>query len=669
MESGNVVEFIDRQKIMCAVILEVKKQRLRLLTETNREVNISAGRLSYAGGRLDMAIGRHKMVTALKELANRREALIDQVDIQELWEVLNTEQEWIDLDTMTDFCFPDDSNHDHSSAVVRAFFRDRKYFKFNSDRFFPYTEAQVEQIVARQKETDRRNRIIEEGGDWLKKVLKGDAPEVRGEALAGDKIEFVDILKSMHIFGKDSKRHTLGKAMLSRAGMDEINDAFEALVKLDVFSEDENVNLHRFATPISFKKAASQRADELVAGHADTLDAVLKDPRRRDLTGLSLMTIDGQSTRDFDDAISIEEMGDHYRVGVHIVDVGCFVQKGDVIDKEAFNRGSSIYMPDLKIPMLPVNLAEGLCSLRAGELRPGVSVLANVTPMAELMDFEIVPSVIRVERQLTYYDTNQMADDDREIRILRDLAGKFREMRLADGAVQITLPEINVWIDGDGEVVVNRINRESDSRMLVSELMIMGNWLMARFLTEHEVPAVFRSQPEPKERILKGIEGSVFQNIAQRRLLSRFILSRESDRHSGLGLDAYVTSTSPIRKYFDLITQRQIRSILGMEEPYAPEEIDHLIQMLEQPMSNVGRVQFQRNRYWLLKYLKRRIGEKTPGLVLYRKRNSHHVLLTEFMIECDLPISSGVDLKPEDSIEVTIQRVDPRKDVLNVFMS
>ncbi len=669
MESGNVVEFIDRQRIMCAVILDVKKQRLRLLTETNREVNISAGRLAHAGGRLDIAMSRLKMVSALKELAKRREALIVQVDIEELWEVLNTEQEWIDLETMTDFCFPDDATHDHSSAVVRAFFRDRNYFKFNTNRFFPYTEEQVEQIVERQKETDRRNRIIEEGGDWLKQVHKGHAPEVGGEALAGDKVEFVEILKAIHIFGKDSKRHALGKAMLARAGMDEVNDAFRALVKLGVFDKNENVNLHRFATPVSFRRAATRRADELVAGAAGALDAMLEDPRRRDLTSLPLMTIDGQATRDFDDAISVEDMGDHYRVGIHIVDVGCFVQKGDAIDKDAFNRGSSIYMPDLKVPMLPVNLAEGLCSLRAGELRPGVSVLAKLTPMGELMDFEIVPSVIRVARQLTYYDANVMADDDREIRILRDLAGKFRETRLADGAVQITLPEINVWIDEKGEVTVNRINRESDSRMLVSELMIMGNWLMARFLAEHNVPAVFRSQPEPKERILKGIEGSVFQNIAQRRLLSRFILSRESDRHSGLGLDAYVTSTSPIRKFFDLITQRQLRSILEMEEPYTPEEIDHLIQMLEQPMSNVGRIQFQRNRYWLLKYMKSRIGEKTPGLVLYRKRNSQHVLLTEYMIECDLPHSSGVDLKPEDSIEVTIQRVDPRKDVLNVFMS
>ena len=111
----------------------------------------------------------------------------------------------------------------------------------------------------------------------------------------------------------------------------------------------------------------------------------------------------------------------------------------------------------------------------------------------------------------------------------------------------------------------------------------------------------------------------------QRRLLSRFVLNSEHEHHSGLGLDAYVTATSPIRKYFDLVTQRQIRAVLGLEEPYSMKEIDNIIQMLAQPMSCVSKLQFNRHRYWLL--------------------------------------------KPEDLIQITIQHVDARKNVLSVFMS
>ena len=154
----------------------------------------------------------------------------------------------------------------------------------------------------------------------------------------------------------------------------------------------------------------------------------------------------------------------------------------------------------------------------------------------------------------------------------------------------------------------------------------------------------------------------------QRRLLSRFVLSPKPEHHSGLGLDAYVTATSPIRKYFDLATQRQIRAALGLEVPYTIKEIDNIIQMLEEPMNCVSKLQFNRHRYWLLKYLEKRIGQKEEAVVLYKKRNTYHILISEYMIECDLPSSSGIDLKPEDLIQITIQHVNARKNVLSVFM-
>ena len=107
MEAGNIVEYIDRQKIICAVVMEVKKQRLRLLAETNREVNLSQSRLSHkCNMRIELSMGRTMIVDRLNQIANQRKALSADVDVKELWEVLNTEQEWIDLETMTAFCFP-----------------------------------------------------------------------------------------------------------------------------------------------------------------------------------------------------------------------------------------------------------------------------------------------------------------------------------------------------------------------------------------------------------------------------------------------------------------------------------------------------------------------------------------------------------------------------------
>ena len=154
----------------------------------------------------------------------------------------------------------------------------------------------------------------------------------------------------------------------------------------------------------------------------------------------------------------------------------------------------------------------------------------------------------------------------------------------------------------------------------------------------------------------------------QRKLLSRFVLGTKPQHHSGLGLDAYVTATSPIRKYFDLATQRQIRAILGLNEPASRDDIQKTIHMVEQGMGAVSRIQYARNRYWLMKYLEKKAGEKTEAVVLGKRRHSYLILLKEYMIECNLALSQGIELKPEDLVQVTIQHASARKDMLSVYI-
>ncbi len=662
MESGCIVEYIDRQKITCAVVLEVKNQRLRLLTENNREVNLSRKRLLHHDKmRLDLTLGRDQMVETLKQVVRKREQLIDHIDIRDLWEVLNTEQNWIDLATMTEFCFPESASGDHEAAVMRALFNDRLYFKFNPDGFRPNSEKQVELLAAQRKQAERKRKLIESGGSWLKWMLNSDPSKVPSFADA-DTQEFSDILRSYYLFGKDSNDYTIAKAMAAKAGVERIEEIFRVLVKLGVFDENENIELLRCQVSAGFSEMVLTRAAQIVSANP-VLSAA---PERSDLTDMSLMTIDGQGTLDFDDAISIETTADGFRLGVHIADVGHFIPKKDVVDQEALSRGSSIYMPDLKISMLPSVLAEGLCSLKAGELRPAISIMIGLSPQAEVLNYEIIQSLIKVKDQQTYFDVNSAADESQDIRILRDIAQRFRQKRLDDGAVQITVPEISIWVNEHREVSVNQVNRESPGRMLVSELMIMANWLMANYLKERQIPAIFRSQRKPRERLYKKNAGTLFQNWMQRRLLSRFVLDAKPDTHSGLGLDAYITATSPIRKYSDLTNQRQIRAALGLETAYTAEEIADIIKSLELPMSHVGRFQYTRHRYWLLKYLENQIGQKEEAIVLHRARRNYQILLNHYMLECDLPISSGIELKPEDLIQVTIQRVSARQDIIQV---
>jgi len=659
MKLGSVVEYIDRQRIVCAVVLEVKNSRIRLLTEGNREINLAAGRILHAAQNgLDLSVGRASLVELLKTKKQQRQTLADQIQIRELWEVLNTEREWIDLQTMTEFCFPDSHTDDQKAAVIHALFENRNYFKFGQDRFLPYTEEQVEQIAAQARENARRQKLIDDGGDWVNAVLNSPNP-----TLPADKRDLVKLLESFYLDGKESPEYAIGSAILSRTGLKDPDGIFRALVKLGIYDEHENIDLRRFRIPTKFPEKVLDRAEEMTAAVVS-----MDSDRRRDLTHVPVITIDGQATLDFDDALSIEKVRDGYRLGIHIADVGQVIPRDDLMDREARRRGSSIYMPDTKIPMLPAKLAEGLCSLKADTIRPAITVTALLSPNADVLEYEVFASRVRVSSQLTYYDANVAVEDNPDLKMLHHVARQFREKRLASGAVLISVPEMHVWMDRDGEIRVSQVNRESPGRMLVSELMIMANWLMARFLKDHGQPAIFRSQPKPRERLFRNMEGTLFQNWMQRKHLSRFVLSSEPDYHSGLGLEEYVTATSPIRKYFDLVTQRQIRAILGLDTACSAEEIDQLIQTLELPMRQVTRTQFRRHRYWMLKYLESRIGQPEEAIVLYRKKSSYLILLTDYMLECDLPASEGIQLNPEDLIQVRIQRVHARKDVLSVYL-
>jgi exoribonuclease-2 len=661
MELGTIVEYIDRKQIVCAVVLGRKNQKLRMLTEHNREISHAEKRLAHVSPEpLDPAMGRDALVSRLQNTVGTRRQLQKQIDVEALWGVLQEEATWIDLQTMAEFSFDGPITSDHTSAVMRALFEDRLYFKFDTNRFFPNSPERVAQIAAQAAQEARKAHAIQEGSKWIRTILETQHPSV-----PPDKEEVIEILKSFYLFGKDSPHYDIGREIVARSGLDANDGPFQLLVKLGIWNQDENLNLHRFGISDAFPPevmAAIQQSDP------DKTKA-RSDGKRQDLTHLSTITIDGQGTLDFDDAISIEPEGDGFRLWVHITDVSHFIQKGSAVDEEALARGSSIYMPDKRIPMLPRPLTEDFCSLKEGQDSLAISMMARLDRSAGVLEYEIFPSIIHVDRQMTYFHANLMVDQDPELAAIYEVAKKCRQLRLDAEAIHLTLPEMNVWIDRNREISVNQINRESPSRLMVSECMILANWMAGRFFQSHGQSTVYRAQLEPRGRLIDGGGGTLYQNWMQRRLLSRVIIGLEPEPHSGLGLDVYVTLTSPLRKYLDLATQRQLRGLLGLEDLYSDEELRFIIQAVEQPMSYITVLQRERLRYWILKYLERQVGQKEEALVLEKRHHRYIVLLTKYMIECSLPLNCGADLKPEDSILVKLERIIARSDTIGVSLA
>ncbi len=658
MIKGNIVEYIDQQRIIAAVILQEKKGKVRLLNENNREVNFSGKRLSHISEVcLDTSIARESIVTQLQQLAQNRNNLSKTINIMELWELFHEEPEDIDLSAMTVFCFDSPVNFDHEAAVIRAFFHDKLYFKFNKMIFIPYTSEQVEDRKRQIKRAEKKEIQIQKGAAWINDVLNSK----NGSGMPAEQ-DIVNILKSYYLFNNDSDSKMIARSILKKSPLNSAEQLFNVFVKAGLWEQNENIHILSLQIPTIFSKAVLEQEQKLSEIKTNFFD----DPLRKDLTNVPLITIDGQSTLDFDDAISLENTETGYTLGIHIIDVDAFIKHDDPIDLAARDRASSIYMPDDKLPMIPSRLSEDLCSLKENAIRPGISTIIKMNRFFEVQDFNIIPSIIKVHKQMSYSEANLLNGKNDPITSLYKIATLLREKRLKAGAVQITLPEVNVWIEENQEIGYAKIDRENPSRMLVSEMMIFANTLMAQFLADNNMPAVFRSQAEPSQRLFKGVETSLILNFMQRKHLSRAIVGTDPQSHSGLGVKAYATATSPIRRYHDLLTQRQIKSIFGYNRAYSKDELDNMLQSISISIANAGRVQALRKRYWITKYLESMRGSTYEALVIDSYRDHYNILIKEFMLEAKLP-TGGIKPKSGDIIQVTIQHADARREQLSLF--
>ena len=657
MQPGTIVEYIDHKHIITAVVLEQKNKKLHMLTMQNREVSHGENRLVHVSeDRVDIRMGRTQLVEYLHSLGKRREALKAHISLEELWEVVHTEPVWIDINTLAELCFESGISSDHTSAVMRAMFEDRFYFKFDTHRFLPNSPEQVDQVIEQVAAEKKKAHLIAEGSEWIRQVKKGNESHV-----PADKEQVVDTLVSFYLFGKESPHQKTAKEILSQAQLDPNQGLFDFLVHVGVWNEDENLSLRRLDIPHTFPEPVLKASSHLLGKEIETP----KKENRKDLRHLSTVTIDGQNTLDFDDAISIEPLDRGCKMWIHVTDVCHLLKRGDPVDDEAFGRAGSIYLPDTRISMLPPVLTEDLCSLKQGQDRFAITVEVELSDSADVIAYDVFPSLIRVNRQLTYYEANQVMDGDEELELIYEYSLRLNAGRLDSGALQINLPEINVWVNDD-QISIHRTNRQSSSRLMVSEAMILSNWVIACYFRDRGQPAVFRSQLPPRQRLINGKNGTLYQNWMQRRFLSRVTLSTDPEPHAGLGLDAYLTVTSPLRKYLDLVTQRQLRGLLGMEDLYSEDELAFIIQAVREPLSRIICLQQERKRYWILKYLEAMIGNQEEALVLEKRRQHYVLLLTNYMMETTVPLHAAEELVPEQTITVTIDQANARADKLVV---
>jgi exoribonuclease-2 len=659
--TGKLIEYLDNGKFICALVTESQPKRLRLVNQNGREVNLPLSRVVHCSDEIHSTeLSRDSVTKHLQDTTQKRGSLMGHINLEEIWE-LAAEDGSTSFSPLflAELIFGSEATDNTVSAFLRCVFEDKLFFKYKEGRILANSAEQVEQLQIQQQKEAKRAELITKGAKAVARIMEADFTPGELDAI---QMELLAIIRDFYLFGTDAADSDIAKRMLKSAGLNKIHDPLHLLVKAGLWSANENIPLLRNELPVNFSLAARQQAELILQrGQNELFD----DSGRKDLTHLAPITIDGPTTLDFDDALTIEEQDGNYLVGIHISDVAHYVRPGDPLFAEAMRRGTSIYFPEGQIPMLPRHLSQGICSLIQDETRAALSFMILMSADAEILRVRITQSIIRVKRRLTYEEVDRMLKTDREIKLLDMLRKKLRTQRLSRGALLLPFPDVNIFIDHHGKVHINLGKSDTPARTIVSEMMILANSEAAKYVADRMVPGIFRSQPPLQRRIVHGEDDDLFQNTLQRKNMSRGELSTTAKSHSGLGVSHYSTITSPIRRLLDLVMQHQLKSIVRRQEPCFTEEMcKDFTSVLSRTLTTANNVRNQRQRYWLLKYLADRQGQYLDALVIQAGPKRINLILLDILMDIDLPTPGSKAIQTNTKVKVRLVKSEPLDNIV-----
>ncbi|MBI2567767.1 MAG: RNB domain-containing ribonuclease [Candidatus Schekmanbacteria bacterium] len=673
LHAGRIIEYADDSGLICALCLESNGTDARVLSRQGRTSSIRSRRILHvSAAALSTKLPMDELVGHLRRVDDERRRRAQELAgtaVAELWELLATEPRDYALREICEYLDDSGESSETAAALLRALNEDRIYFKLTKGLFFPNAEDKVAALRSQleaEARREREERVFAETVHGLRED-KLTAEQARAALPA----ELIARLVHVAVHGEESPELAKVSGVLGKAGIRGSSGVFDLLVRLGVFTADENLFLRRFEIPTAFPGEVLAEVQQVVARRFDAGAYLADGDHRVDLRALYTFSIDDASTLDVDDAFSVtlEDAGE-VLVHVHITNAAIAVPAGSALDLEARCRATSIYLPEGTIPMLPEEISTGAAVLVAGCDRPALTLAFRFRPGGELADTELFASVVRVDDKLTYDDVNARLPASSILQALDGIAQALERERIAAGALLFNYPEMRIKVLPGGDVELSRIDTASPGFRLVREFMILTNRAIGEYCMNAQIPALFRQQaaPDSKGQTITGgraeTETGEFDPVlafVMRRTMGPTLTDVKARPHFGLGVAAYAQFSSPARRYRDLLLQQQLSHVLDTGEALFDEEgLKERALGLEQSESRASQVARGRREYWMIKALQKHGERPTPAIVVDTRQKMSVIFLTEYLMEarCSNP---GGSLSVGDRILVRIEAANPRR--------
>ena len=650
---NELILFRKRKEPSFAIFNNVVADKASIFSEEGKDISIDLSKIAYCSGiTIEGNLTAAEKKLKLREFRNLLEERKETLDLKTLWECLESAEEEVPHNELLSLYLGDSTISEEESLIFFwAVDKSDTYFKRGESGYLIREATEVNELIAKKEIEEKRKQDRKEALVWAKNLISGTTHDVAEDF---DPQAHIDLIKDYVIhLDKFSKAPDV-KSFLSQIGIKDVEGAIEFLIKTGSWHEDEDPLIKRFSISQDFPKKVIMEAKEIV-------DEPFSDENLEDLTHLDVFSVDDESTQDIDDAISIEETDDGTVIGIHITNVALYVQKWSALDDEAIRRGETVYLPEHNIHMFPKELIQEKLSLVKGSERKALSLLVSFDKELNLKNYRFTNSKIKVRDNITYTEASEYFESDPKGEKINKIAHMLRTKRKDAGAFIIQLPQLKITVGDDSAIEIKKNYMNTVAHRVIAEFMILMNRMAGKFLKDNHIPGIFRSQPEPisQDAWSHDPDDPLFALHVVKYLRAPRV-GLDPAPHKSLGIDVYAQATSPIRRYADLIIQRQIVStLIDGEASYSEDELENLYPKIEIGVRDKKAVERNREKYWLYKHLKSLEGKEIPAVISSLNDSRATVYLTDFLFEAPIFLGSRYNIDESRDINVVVQDVDP----------